>query len=224
MNFIKHFDEYEKYSFVQKKVAENLVKYLKENSIFEDNISTVFEIGCGTGIFTREYRQEIPKLRNLILNDKFDVRAYINNIEYSTFKQGDILELLIPKSDLVLSSSVFQWIYDLDKLFENISNATKKLCFSTYISGNLLEIKEHFELSLEYKSIEDIERIAKKYFRNISCYKETIKLEFENPIDVLKHLKYTGVTGLQKPSVNNIRTFKNRILTYEVAYFICENR
>lgn len=222
MNFIKHFDEYEKYSFVQKKVAENLIKYLKENNVFEKNISTVFEIGCGTGIFTREYRKEIPNLRNLILNDKFDVRAYINNIEYSTFKQGDVLELLIPKSDLVLSSSVFQWIYDLDKLFENISNTTKKLCFSTYISGNLLEIKEHFGLSLEYKSIEDIERIAKKYFNNISCYKETIKLEFENPIDVLKHLKYTGVTGLQKPSVNNIRTFKNKILTYEVAYFICE--
>ncbi len=222
MNFIKHFDEYEKYSFVQKKVAENLIKYLKENNVFEKNISTVFEIGCGTGIFTREYRKEIPNLRSLILNDKFDVRTYINNIEYITFKQGDVLELLIPKSDLVLSSSVFQWIYDLDKLFENISNTTKKLCFSTYISGNLLEIKEHFGLSLEYKSIEDIERIAKKYFNNISCYKETIKLEFENPIDVLKHLKYTGVTGLQKPSVNNIRTFKNKILTYEVAYFICE--
>lgn len=222
MNFIKHFDEYEKYSFVQKKVAENLIKYLKENNVLEENISTVFEIGCGTGIFTREYRKEIPNLRNLILNDKFDVRAYINNIEYSTFKQGDVLELLIPKSDLVLSSSVFQWIYDLDKLFENISNTTKKLCFSTYISGNLLEIKKHFGLSLEYKSIEDVERIAKKYFSNISCYKETIKLEFENPIDVLKHLKYTGVTGLQKPSVNNIRTFKNKRLTYEVAYFICE--
>lgn len=223
MNFSRHFDEYDNYSSVQKKVAENLVEYMKKNEVLRDEIHSIFEVGCGTGIFTRKYIECFSSLKNLTLNDRFDVRAYINDIDYSTFIEGDILDIDLPQSDLLLSSSVFQWIYDSDRLFKNIKNSTKKLCFSTYILGNLIEIKNHFGLSLEYKSLEELEKIIKKYFKKISFYKETIKLDFENPIELLRHLKYTGVTGLQKPSVNNVRTFKSKILTYEVAYFICEN-
>ncbi len=39
---------------------------------------------------------------------------------------------------------------------------------------------------------------------------------------VLKHLKHTGVTGFQRTSISKIKTFKDNILTYEVAYFICK--
>lgn len=223
MNFSKHFDEYDNYSSVQKKVAENLVNYMKKNKILEDEVYSVVEIGCGTGIFTRKYIKKFTSLRNLILNDRFDVRAYISDIVYDKFIEGDVLSINLPQSDLILSSSVFQWIYDMDKLFENIKNSTKKLCFSTYISGNLIEIKNHFGLSLDYKSLEELAALTKNYFKEVSFYKETIKLDFENPIDLLRHLKYTGVTGLQKPSVNNVRSFKSKILTYEVAYFICKN-
>lgn len=223
MNFSRHFGEYDNYSSVQKKVAENLVNYIKKNKISENEIQSIFEIGCGTGIFTRKYIKEFTALKSLTLNDRFDVRTYIDGLAYNKFMEGDILNIDLPQSDLVLSSSVFQWIYDMDKLFENIKNSTKKLCFSTYISGNLIEIKDHFGISLDYKSLEELEEITKKYFKEISFYRETIKLDFESPIDLLRHLKYTGVTGLQKPSVNNVRSFKSKILTYEVAYFICKN-
>lgn len=223
MNFNRYFDEYDNYSSVQKKVAENLLNYMKKNKLTKDEIHSIFEIGCGTGIFTRKYIKEFTSLKNLILNDRFDVKAYINDISYDNFIEGDILSTDLPQSDLILSSSVFQWIYDTNKLLENIKNSTKKLCFSTYISGNLIEIKDHFGISLEYKSLEELEEIAKKYFKEVSFYSETIKLNFESPIELLRHLKYTGVTGLQKPSINNVRSFKSEILTYEVAYFICKN-
>lgn len=223
MNFNRYFDEYDNYSSVQKKVAGNLLNYMKKNKLTKDEIHSIFEIGCGTGIFTRKYIKEFTSLKNLILNDRFDVKAYINDISYDNFIEGDILSTDLLQSDLILSSSVFQWIYDTDKLLENIKNSTKKLCFSTYISGNLIEIKDHFGISLEYKSLEELEEIAKKYFKEVSFYSETIKLNFESPIELLRHLKYTGVTGLQKPSINNVRSFKSKILTYEVAYFICKN-
>ncbi|MDO4690904.1 MAG: malonyl-[acyl-carrier protein] O-methyltransferase BioC [Fusobacterium sp.] len=223
MNFNKHFDEYENYSSVQKKVAKNLVNYMSKKDVFKEENNTIFEIGCGTGIFTREYRKEITGKNNLILNDKFDVRKYIADIEYKIFKEGDVLNITIDKSDLILSSSVFQWVSDLDRLLKKISESSKKLCFSTYIAGNLIEIKEHFGLSLNYRSLEEIEEVAKLYFKERSFYKETIKINFESPLELLRHLKYTGVTGLQRPSVTNIRSFKNKTLSYEVAYFICKN-
>ena len=44
MNFDKYYDVYEKNSFAQKKVAENLFSFMKENEIFKEKIATIFEI------------------------------------------------------------------------------------------------------------------------------------------------------------------------------------
>ena len=221
MNFYKYYNEYENYSLAQKQVAKNLLDYMGKSNIFNIQINSIFEIGCGTGIFTREYRKYFLH-SDLILNDIFDVREFIKDIDYNIFIQENIEELDIPKSDLVVSSSVFQWIKDKDSLIRNIAENTDNLCFSSYVSGNLIEIKNHFDISLDYLNIEEFKEILKKYFSSVKYYSETIKLDFEAPMAVLKHLKYTGVTGFQKTSISKIKTFKDNILTYKVAYFICK--
>jgi len=221
MNFNKHYNVYEKYSLAQKQVAKNLLDYMGKSNIFNTQINSIFEIGCGTGIFTKEYRKYFLH-SDLILNDIFDVREFIKDIDYNIFIQENIEELDIPKSDLVVSSSVFQWIKDKDSLIRNIAENTDNLCFSSYVSGNLIEIKNHFDISLDYLNIEEFKEILKKYFSSVKSYSETIKLDFEAPMSVLKHLKYTGVTGFQRTSISKIKTFKDNILTYEVAYFICQ--
>ena len=221
MNFNKHYNVYEKYSLAQKQVAKNLLDYMGKSNIFDTQINSIFEIGCGTGIFTKEYRKYFLH-SDLILNDIFDVREFIKDIDYNIFIQENIEELDIPKSDLVVSSSVFQWIKDKDSLIRNIAENTDNLCFSSYVSGNLIEIKNHFNISLDYLNIEEFKEILKKYFSSVKSYSETIKLDFEAPMAVLKHLKYTGVTGFQRTSISKIKTFKDNILTYKVAYFICK--
>ena len=221
MNFYKYYNEYENYSLAQKQVAKNLLDYMGKSNIFNTQINSIFEIGCGTGIFTKEYRKYFLH-SDLILNDIFDVREFIKDIDYNIFIQENIEELDIPKSDLVVSSSVFQWIKDKDSLIRNIAENTDNLCFSSYVSGNLIEIKNHFDISLDYLNIEEFKEILKKYFSSVKSYSETIKLDFEAPMSVLKHLKYTGVTGFQRTSISKIKTFKDNILTYEVAYFICQ--
>ncbi|WP_373077675.1 malonyl-ACP O-methyltransferase BioC [Fusobacterium nucleatum] len=221
MNFNKHYNVYEKYSLAQKQVAKNLLDYMGKSNIFDTKINSIFEIGCGTGIFTKEYRKYFLH-SDLILNDIFDVREFIKDIDYNIFIQENIEELDIPKSDLIVSSSVFQWIKDKDSLIRNIAENTDNLCFSSYVSGNLIEIKNHFDISLDYLNIEEFKEILKKYFSSVKSYSETIKLDFEAPMSVLKHLKYTGVTGFQRTSISKIKTFKDNILTYEVAYFICQ--
>lgn len=222
MKFDKYYDVYDKYSLVQKKVAKNLVNFIQENKILDEkNIKNILEIGCGTGIFTSEYLKEFKNLENLYLNDIFNVEKYFENIKNS-FLEGDITKINIPEVDLILSSSAFQWIENLDELFKKLSTSSNNLIFSTYTKGNLIEIKKHFGISLNYYEIEEIKNILEKYFKNIKEKKETIILEFENPLEVLKHLKYTGVTGLKKPSITNIRSFDKNKITYEVAYFICE--
>ncbi len=225
MKFDKYYDVYDEYSYIQKKVALNLIDFIREKKALSQNVKKILEIGCGTGIFTREYLNELKTknivLEKLYLNDIFDVRNFFGHLG-NDFIEGDITKLKIPKVDLIVSSSVFQWIEDLDLLFKKISTSSQELIFSTYTKNNLIEIKNHFGISLKYYETEEIKSILEKYFEKVEFKQEKIVLNFENSLEVLKHLKYTGVTGLQKPSITNIRSFKDRALSYEVAYFICK--
>lgn len=219
MNFQKQFSTYNDNAYVQKEVAINLINFLKRVGLNKKDI--IFEIGCGTGIFTKEIINNLsPKI--LLLNDICDVERYIKDLKYSEFIKGNIEEICFPKSEIVLSSSVFQWIKNFEKLIENISKNSSELGFSIYILGNLKEIKEHFNISLNYLTSQEILKILKKYFSEVIWEEESIEKQFSSPLEALKHLKQTGVTGFQKSDIGKIRSYKKDILTYKVAYFYCK--
>ena len=72
-------------------------------------------------------------------------------------------------------------------------------------------------------STKEIKKILKKYFIIKEAKEEEFVLEFVSPLDLLKHLKYTGVTGVGSSSFSKVKTFSSKKLTYKVAYFSCEN-
>ena len=94
--------------------------------------------------------------------------------------------------------------------------------FNTVILLDGVPVSGLAGFNLNTVPIEEIEKIIAKYFQNFKTYKETIKIDFENPLSVLRHLKYTGVTGFQRAPFSKIKSFKDNCLTYEVAYFICQ--
>lgn len=219
MNFEKRFNTYDENAFVQKIVAQNLVKFLKQQGIKE--CGKVFEIGCGTGIFSREFLKEFGT-DSYILNDKFDVREYIKELKFEGFLLGDIESLELPKCDIVVSSSVFQWVKELEKLIQRIAKSSKQLAFSIYVEGNLQEIREHFGIGLNYMEVDEILKILKRFYPTVRYSQEIIKREFETPLQALKHLKYTGVTGFDRSDIGRLRAYKDKTLTYEVLYIFCE--
>ncbi|WP_130890974.1 methyltransferase domain-containing protein [Fusobacterium ulcerans] len=221
MTFEKNFTTYDKNAIVQKKVAANLVEYIKNDISLSKAMNKVIELGCGTGIFTREFLSK-NNPRYLILNDFFDVEKYLSDLDYNEFIQGDIESLTFPKADMIISSSAFQWVNSFEKLIDNISQSSDNLAFSLYTKGNLKEIDEHFNISLNYLANNEINQILKKRFRDINFMKETVILEFNSPLEALRHLKNTGVTGFQKTSISKIRSFASCTLTYEISYFICK--
>lgn len=220
MNFNKKFDSYDENAIVQKRVASHLIKLIKEIKNDKNSFESILEIGCGTGIFTREFLKSYSP-NKIILNDFFQVERFLNDIPYNSFLVGDILKIELPKVETIVSSSVFQWISPLEDLIEKLSFC-KNLYFSIYISGNLKEINEHFNISLDYLKIEEIENILRKYFKKVKYKKESISLEFYTPLDALRHLKNSGVTGFKKSSISKIKSFSSKTLTYEIGYFLCE--
>lgn len=220
MRFDETLDSYEKYAQVQEKVAQNLLEFFKKNTVKREFYS-ILELGCGTGLFTEKYSKFL-KYNTLILNDLFNSEKHLKKINYTNFLEGDMGNLRIPSSDLILSSSAFQWIENLEELLEKVSTA-ETLCFSIYLKGNLIEIKNHFNISLNYKNANDLIKILSKFYRSIEYCEESILDSYHTPIDALKSLKYTGVTGaFGKVSPGLIKSFASSSLTYNVGYFVCQ--
>jgi malonyl-CoA O-methyltransferase len=217
--FNKNFSTYDDNAIVQKQVAKKLIDLIN-NKFKKTNYSKVIELGCGTGIFTRYVIKNL-EVEKLNLNDYFDTREYLSDIKYHKFIKEDMSKCLKEKYDLVISSSSFQWIEDLESLFKDISKTTDKLAFSVYLKGNLKEIQEHFNISLDYKTREEIMLLLKKNFSDVESWEEDKVINFEEPLDALRHLKKTGVGINSKSSVRKIRTFKDKSLSYSVGYFLC---
>lgn len=217
MRFNKFLDTYDSFATVQKIASEKLMKQIPMGSY-----GKVLELGCGTGLSTRDFLKKFQP-DTFYLNDYFDTRDYLKEIPHTEFIQRDMDTLPFERYDLIISSSAFQWSKNLETLLERVANNCDTLAFSIYVEGNLKEIQNHFDLSLNYHSTENIFEMLKRHFEKITFHDEEISIDFNTPLDALKHLKYTGVTGFSKGiSVERVRNFKEKKLTYALAYFICE--
>lgn len=242
--FSKASNTYNNHALAQKIIIDKLIHFTKENGIKEaDN---VFEIGCGTGLMTKEIINHFfPK--NLIVNDICENQLSItlnesdykeNNIQYI---QGDAEYILFPeKNNLILSSSAIQWLNDLDSFFSKIQTSITKdgiFAFSTFGKDNLKEIKSITGNGLDYKSKEEINNHLSKYFDIIFSFQEDIVLNFESPKQVLTHLKLTGVNSLSNKTWTKKdlidftdsynKEFKNSngvSLSYNPIYFIAKRK
>lgn len=220
MNFDKNFHIYDKHATVQKIVASNLVSFINKSSN-NINFNSIFEIGCGTGIFTRAFLNYYNP-NKILLNDYFNTESYLKGINYFKFYEGNIENISIPKVDAVISSSALQWVKNFEDLIVKIANSTDKFYFSIYLKDNLIEINKHFNISLDYFTLDEIKITLEKYFSKVISFEETHTIEFSSPLETLRHLKNTGVTGFKKSSIKEIRSFSSSSLTYQVGYFYCE--
>ena len=65
MNFEKKFDTYDENAHIQKSVADTLVEFLDEMGVSKER--EVFEIGCGTGLFSKRFIKKFSP-KKIILN------------------------------------------------------------------------------------------------------------------------------------------------------------
>lgn len=218
MEFNNAYEIYDENAIVQESVAENLISLINEDASYNN----ILELGCGTGIFTKKLIKKI-NYSNMDLNDIFDTKEYFNKEIYRKYLVGDMEKMEFDSYSLITSSSCLQWAKDLKELLKKISKCTDNFLFSIYISGNLKEIKEHFNVSLDYLSMEEIEKELSGLFLNVQCCQEELKIKFDTPLLALKHLKNTGVTGIGRAKISEVKTFTSKSLTYKVAYFKCSN-
>ena len=225
---------------VQKRVIDRMIRIIL--SSIKQTPESILEIGCGTGLLTSQLHQSFSNAE-LYLNDLVEDLCYHaatrNQIPLTHCFPGDIEKLTLPLTfNLIASTSTFQWFTNPKETFKKLSERLEKdglLVFSTFGKCNLKEVRQTTGAGLDYWSKEELEKLLKLYFSIELVEEEYQMLEFNNPLEVLQHLKKTGVNVSGNPMIwtkGRVNAFINEYnthfavdgkvaLTYHPLYFVC---
>ena len=199
--FTRALSSYDNHAEAQHRISRKLASLLSHQT--DAHYRRMLEIGCGTGGFTRELKQQC-RIDEWILNDLCeDCGEKIEQLFPCfppRFIAGDAETLSFPgKFDLIASASVFQWIKEPEVFFHKLSGLLVPqgvLLFSSFLPGNLHEIKVLTGEGLVYPTFDTLAGwLSAADFELLHSEEETIVLTFKTPLDVLRHLKATGVTA-----------------------------
>ncbi|QZE13716.1 methyltransferase domain-containing protein [Halosquirtibacter laminarini] len=238
--FEKGFTTYDDKATVQDMVAQNLVKQL---SFLPQKQQHTFEIGSGSGKLTNYYLQKFSPnkytINDIVQNMFPTVESIVRTYKVPLIERcmGDIESIQVPNSaTLIISSSVFQWIENLNKLFDKLSKTQRSgdhLAFSIYTKGTFSTFHKAADCGLQYHRHEEIIKMIEKKYEVIHDYNESIELQFESPREILLHMKETGVNGVgtqwtKSKHLNFIKNYpkdgKFYTLKYNPSYFILKKK
>ena len=134
------------------------------------------------------------------------------------FIEGDA-EIMKPfcRFNLIVSASAFQWFLNMKDFFDQVAGFLADdglLIFSSFGRDNLVECRNITGKGLHYADMERIQEMLSDKFEILYSYEERIKIKLDSPLDVLKHLQYTGVNGIkgQGRTKEFLNDFSNKYL------------
>lgn len=226
---------------VQSEVVKTIVSLLKTHGIDTQlkEGPRIIEIGSGSGLLSREigrlskgakitfldfaspFPPDLPE-GNSYFHRKCDAEVDISNFEKSSV-------------DFIFSSSTIQWFNSPEKFLLECRKILKPgglAVISTFVEGNLREISELTGLALPMLSSEEWHDMVSRHFTILAQENFEHIMVFDYPIEVLRHLKNTGVNSLGGTDSNRnalelIRRYPGSAdgryrLTYTPAIFILE--
>ncbi len=235
--FTKAIPTYEHEAYIQQQIAKKLYKSL--SAYIKRPVSSILEIGCGTGFLTRflctHFYPEIITANDLCP----EVISHIP--DGIKFIPGDMESIVFPeKYDLITGSSSIQWLTDLPLFLKKIDqNLAEKglLAISTFGEKNFMEIREITGTGLSYYKKSDLEQIFSSTFHIIEIKEDIKTLYFSSPKDILLHMKQSGINGIvaNRWTKADLMNFTNQYsklfnsnnglsLTYHPIYIIAQKR
>ena len=194
--FSKNLNNYNDNAFIQKKMVKKLISLLPEKKY-----NNILEIGCGTGLLTKEivdnFEFEYYEANDIVSECQKYIEKIDTKIKFISCDMEKYIKNTNQKYDLIISNASFQWTENLKNFLSQIISKLSDngiLLFSTFAENNYKEIFDTTQKGLNYVSKDTLIKILPKAI----IEEEILQLEFQEPIEVLKHLKLTGVNALEQ--------------------------
>lgn len=198
--FTRALDSYDAEAVAQRQICRRLIGLLRRYA--GSRFRRILEIGCGTGGFTRLLR-DCCSADEWYLNDLCEgcreTATGLFATGHPVFIAGDAETAAFPgQFDLIASASAFQWIRHPEAFLHRLAamlSAEGTMVFNTFAPDNLREVRLLSGRGLNYPTAEQLTEWIRTNYRLLHMEEERIVLTFDTPMDVLRHLKATGVTA-----------------------------
>ena len=119
---------------------ENFIQYIKE----KNDVKTVLEIGCGTGIYPIKYKELFTNMNYTGIDISKENIDYCKKNSNFNFICNDFLTMnASQKYDLVFSHAVIDHVYDIDVFISKICQSCKKYAYINSYRGYFPNLKKH---------------------------------------------------------------------------------
>lgn len=201
--FGQHLYTYDKLAAVQRRIAGRLAGRLRSH-LPDPAPQYGIEIGAGTGFLTRHLLELSPGTQWLV-NDLVPRSAeFLPASDNLRFEAGDGEHLsLTPDGNrpgIIASASTVQWFDDPRTFLRRAAEALAEdglLALATFGPDNFREITATTGEGLEYPALTRLRTwLVASGITPVVIEEWTERLTFERPIDVLHHLRLTGVNAI----------------------------
>lgn len=202
--FERKLAQYHNLARVQQGIAGELASLYRHHFGGMD-VHKIFEAGAGTGFLTRLLKEFHPRAR-FFLNDLTESAGdYLRGIMQegqAEYIWGDAEKIALPAElDAVVSSSTVQWFEDLPSFIVKAASATVPrgaLAISTFGPDNFREIRTINGYGLDYHTKTELGLMAESAgYEILHLSEQTRILYFDIPVDVLYHIRATGVNAVR---------------------------
>ena len=116
---------------------ENFKDYIKN----KNDIKTVLEVGCGTGVYPIKFKELFSNMEYEGIDFAGPAIEYCKNNSEFNFMSGDFIKMNLGKKyDLVFSHAVIDHVYDIPAFLSKIVQACKKYAYVSAFKGFFPEL------------------------------------------------------------------------------------
>lgn len=200
-------ETYDANSPVQQAIVEAITDDIYRNRIDRQLSAagaTCLEIGCGTGSLTRRLAAMMP--HGFLYMWDISNQAP-EGVDTSHFTSCDA-ELRICRTpaerfDAIATASTIQWFNSPRRFIRECHRVLRPggvLIVTGFVRGNMRELTAASGVTLTVPDERQWEAMIPQGFETVSRETADYDLEFDNPADVLRHLRLSGVNGLDRGS------------------------
>ncbi len=218
---------YDAAAFFQRIAGERLFERL---DYFKLEPKNIVDLGCGTGVFTRELSQRFPQAKTTGVDIAEGMIAWCKQQSQSEeYVCADAVSLPFEDNsvDLIFSNLSIQWVEDLEKLFVELNRVLKPeglLLFTTLGPDTLKELKKSFAAVDQHHHVNDFidmhhvgDAMLQAKMLDPVVDAEPVVISYDKATELMRDLKDIGAHNIDRRRNSGLMSPK-KLRAVEKAY------